>query len=372
PVHAQRPGTHPVDHADRRSRGHRRTARTRRAGGRGQARRRGRLLPRSFRHAVGRPDPGHRSRPDRRRRQLRRHLRGQLAHRRQPGNLPAPGQRQRRAGGDDARAGRRQYAQGRTRARRRRDGRKIARPGFRDMSFATMTDGAAAPACARVRGITSVCSAHPLVIEAALRHGLEESRPVLIEATCNQVNHRGGYTGMTPADFRRFVLDIADRVGMTHDRILLGGDHLGPNPWKSLPADAAMDEAAAMVEAYVLAGFTKIHLDTSMGCSGEPVALDNAATAARAAPLAQVAERAAVRSGHPPPMYVIGTEVPVPGGALEEIGELEVTTPEAALETLRIHREAFDALGLVEAFGRVIAAVVQPGVEFGNANVVVY
>lgn len=240
------------------------------------------------------------------------------------------------------------------------------------MSIATMTDAASAPACARVRGITSVCSAHPLVIEAALRHGLEESRPVLIEATCNQVNHRGGYTGMTPADFRRFVLDIADRVGMTHDRILLGGDHLGPNPWKSLPADAAMDEAAAMVEAYVLAGFTKIHLDTSMGCRGEPVALDNEATAARAAQLARVAERAAAGSGHPPPMYVIGTEVPVPGGALEEIGELEVTTPEAALETLRVHRESFDALGLGDAFGRVIAAVVQPGVEFGNANVVVY
>lgn len=241
------------------------------------------------------------------------------------------------------------------------------------MSIATMrTKAASESASARVRGITSVCSAHPLVIEAALRQGLEESRPVLIEATCNQVNHRGGYTGMTPADFRRFVLGIADRVGMAHDRILLGGDHLGPNPWKSLQAEAAMDEAAAMVEAYVLAGFTKIHLDTSMGCQGEPVALDNQATATRAAQLARVAEQAAARSGHPPPMYVIGTEVPVPGGALEEIRELEPTTPAAALETLRVHRDAFAALGLDEAFGRVIAAVVQPGVEFGNANVVVY
>lgn len=225
---------------------------------------------------------------------------------------------------------------------------------------------------ARARGITSVCSAHPLVIEAALRHGLEGPHPVLIEATCNQVNHRGGYTGMTPADFRRFVLEIADRVGFDHGRILLGGDHLGPNPWKSLPAAAAMEEAARMVEAYVLAGFTKIHLDTSMGCEGEPVALDNALTAARAAQLAKVAERAAVGSGHPAPMYVVGTEVPVPGGALEEIHDLEVTSPDAALETLRVHREAFSAEGLQAAFGRVIAAVVQPGVEFGNANVVVY
>lgn len=227
-------------------------------------------------------------------------------------------------------------------------------------------------ALGRARGITSVCSAHPLVIEAALRQGLDDGRPVLIEATCNQVNHRGGYTGMTPADFRGFVLAIADRVGFDHDRILFGGDHLGPNPWKSLPAALAMDEAAAMVEAYVLAGFTKIHLDTSMGCRGEPVALGNGATAVRAARLASVAEQAAVRSGHPLPLYVIGTEVPVPGGAREEVAELEVTRPEAALETLRVHREAFAALGLEAAFGRVVAAVVQPGVEFGDANVVVY
>jgi len=54
-------------------------------------------------------------------------------------------------------------------------------------------------------GLTSVCSAHPLVIEAALRHGLNHRSPVLIEATCNQVNQFGGYTGQTPADFARFV-----------------------------------------------------------------------------------------------------------------------------------------------------------------------
>ena len=228
------------------------------------------------------------------------------------------------------------------------------------------------PVLARARGITSVCSAHPLVIEAALVEALASGQPALIEATCNQVNHLGGYTGMTPLDFRRFVREIAERVGYNADRILLGGDHLGPNPWKSRPAADAMDEAAAMVRAYVQAGFTKIHLDTSMGCLGEPTALGNDVTAARAAQLAPVAEHAALDAGLAPPRYVVGTEVPVPGGALEEIVGLEVTRPEAALETLRIHREAFSALGLEAAFDRVIAIVVQPGVEFGHANVVRY
>jgi D-tagatose-bisphosphate aldolase class II non-catalytic subunit len=217
-------------------------------------------------------------------------------------------------------------------------------------------------------GITSVCSAHPVVIEAALRLGAEDGSPVVIEATCNQVNQDGGYTGMTPAVFRAFVDAIADRTGFPRDRLILGGDHLGPNPWKHLPPADALGRARAMVDAYIRAGFTKIHLDTSMGCAGEPAALSDALTAERAADLATVAEAAADL----PPVYVIGTEVPVPGGATESLDHLEVTSPAAAIETVAVHRRAFAARGLDAAFARAIAAVVQPGVEFGNDSVAVY
>lgn len=78
-------------------------------------------------------------------------------------------------------------------------------------------------------GICSVCSAHPLVIEAALRFDLHTNNSVLIEATSNQVNQFGGYTGMQPADFRDFVYAIAREVGFPLERLILGGDHLGPN-----------------------------------------------------------------------------------------------------------------------------------------------
>jgi D-tagatose-bisphosphate aldolase class II non-catalytic subunit len=221
-------------------------------------------------------------------------------------------------------------------------------------------------------GITSVCSAHPLVIEAALRLGKAEGAPVLIEATCNQVNQEGGYTGMTPADFRGFVEAIADGVGFSRGDLILGGDHLGPNPWKHLPPAEALARARTMVTAFVRAGFTKIHLDTSMGCAGESVALADEVTAERAADLAAAAEAAVDPEAFGPPVYVIGTEVPVPGGALEALDHLQVTRPEAALETVEIHREAFAARGLQSAFDRAIGVVVQPGVEFGNADVVVY
>jgi D-tagatose-1,6-bisphosphate aldolase subunit GatZ/KbaZ len=222
------------------------------------------------------------------------------------------------------------------------------------------------------RGITSVCSAHPLVIEATLRHAARRGDVVLIEATCNQVNQEGGYTGMKPVDFRAFIECIATEVGFPANRIILGGDHLGPNPWRKLAAEDAMARAEAMVTAYVEAGFEKLHLDTSMGCAGEPVALADELTAARAARLAKAAEEAARRSGRRLPVYVIGTEVPPPGGATHALDELEITRREAALRTLDVHRWAFAEAGVSPALERVIAIVVQPGVEFGNANVALY
>jgi D-tagatose-1,6-bisphosphate aldolase subunit GatZ/KbaZ len=221
------------------------------------------------------------------------------------------------------------------------------------------------------RGITAVCSAHPLVIEAAMLEAVGDDESVLIEATCNQVNHEGGYTGMTPAAFRTEVLRIAERVGLPRARIILGADHLGPSPWRDRPADEAMAQAEAMVTAFAAAGYEKIHLDTSMGCRDEPTSLPDSTTAKRAARLAAIAEQAALRAGTTP-RYIVGTEVPTPGGAVEGIAQLLVTKPESALATYEAHKRAFADEKAEAAFERVIALVVQPGVEFGSDDVVVY
>lgn len=228
---------------------------------------------------------------------------------------------------------------------------------------------ASARAAGRSVGITSVCSAHPIVIEAALRQAAEDGTEALIEATCNQVNQEGGYTGMTPAGFRDLVHGIARRVGFDLTRLVLGGDHLGPNPWRHLPAAEAMARAEAMVAAYAEAGYQKLHLDCSMGCAGEPAVLDDATTADRAARLAARAEGA---SQSQKPVYVIGTEVPTPGGAVEALDHLVLTRPEAVLETYAIHERAFRDHGAKSAWRRVIAIVVQPGVEFSHDRVAIY
>lgn len=222
-------------------------------------------------------------------------------------------------------------------------------------------------------GITSICSAHPLVIEATFRHAIAAGAPlVLIEATSNQVNQDGGYTGMTPADFRDFVHRIAARAGFPGERLVLGGDHLGPNAWTRLPADDAMAKAEVMVGDYVRAGFGKIHLDCSMSCADDPLPLPERTIAERAARLARAAEGAYYGPADDAPVYVIGTEVPVPGGAAEDLAELAVTPPDAALATVEMHRDLFRREGLDRAWERVIATVVQPGVEFDHEKVVDY
>lgn len=232
----------------------------------------------------------------------------------------------------------------------------------------------AAQAAGIPRGIPSICSANEFVIEAALARALHSGSPVLIEATCNQVNQFGGYMGMRPAEFRAYVHRIAARVGLPAERIILGGDHLGPNPWRREPAAAAMGKAAALVREYVQAGFTKIHLDASMPLGDDPggeTGIEPRTAAARGAELCRAAEEAA-RPLATKPVYVIGTEVPAPGGSREAESGVAVTKPAHFEETVELARRMFASQGLEAAWERVIAVVVQPGVEFGGETVQEY
>lgn len=266
------------------------------------------------------------------------------------------------------------------------------------------------------QGICSICSANEYVIGAALHRASLSDAYVLIESTANQVDQFGGYTGMKPADFRNFVHGIAEKQCFPLERVLLGGDHLGPLTWKSELNEDAMLNADELVRQYASAGFTKIHLDTSMhlGEDRKDRPLDPLVMAQRAARLCQVAEescraveesvRGAEESGRGAekscqaaeesvhgaeasgrvaeasgrvaskgsPVYVIGSEVPIPGGNHEEDEDLQITRAEDFNKTVEIFEKVFREKGLASAWERVIAVVVQPGVEFGDESVHAY
>ncbi|PVA06756.1 class II D-tagatose-bisphosphate aldolase non-catalytic subunit [Thalassorhabdomicrobium marinisediminis] len=208
--------------------------------------------------------------------------------------------------------------------------------------------------------IPSVCSAHPDVLRASLVLAQQRDRHVVIEATSNQVNQDGGYTGMRPTDFIDLTHKIADAAGVDRERIIFGGDHLGPQAWRAMPAEQAMEKARVLVRDYVKAGFGKIHLDCSEGCAGEPAQLGDDQTAERSADLARVCADAGEDL-----LFVVGTEVPPPGGArADEDGAIAPTDAEAARKTLAAHMETFGALSPM-----IGGLVVQPGVEFTPTDV---
>jgi D-tagatose-1,6-bisphosphate aldolase subunit GatZ/KbaZ len=225
-------------------------------------------------------------------------------------------------------------------------------------------------------GMYSVCSANSWVLEAAMHQALEDDSVVCIESTSNQVNQFGGYTGLTPSQFVDFVHSIAKRADFSLSRIVLGSDHLGPYPWRNETAASAVGKACELVRSTVKAGYNKIHLDASMTCSDDApdAPLADQVIAQRAAAICQVAEKmhTELHDGSPAPVYVIGTEVPIPGGEQEPGAAPAATRVQDAQGTLKSFHAAFSELGLSAAWERVVGLVVQPGVEFGDASVFEY
>ena len=230
-------------------------------------------------------------------------------------------------------------------------------------------------------GIYSCCSANEYVIKAALLRGKEDNSCVLIESTANQCDQYGGYTGMKPADFKKFVEKLADEISFDKSRLFLGGDHLGPLTFASKPEEEAMKESEELIRSYVAAGFTKIHIDTSMKVADDDpdTRLSDATIARRGARLARVAEDtfAKLREENPDavePVYIVGSEVPIPGGQQggAAADHVEVTKPEDFKATLKTFEEAFRSNGLEHAWNNVIGIVVQPGVEEKDAGCTEY
>ena len=227
-------------------------------------------------------------------------------------------------------------------------------------------------------GIFSVCCSNNYVIEASMEKLLNKNIPLLVEATANQVDQFGGYTGMKPKDYVEYIYKIAERIGFPKERIILGGDHLGPLTWKNIDPSEAMENAKSLIREYVLAGFTKIHIDTSMPLKGdiESGKFGDALIADRASVLCKIAEEAYLELKEENknalhPVYIIGSEVPIPGGAQVEEEEEgpKVTSVEGFKTTVETFKSAFKGYGVGDAWQYVIGVVVQPGVEFSSDEV---
>lgn len=227
-------------------------------------------------------------------------------------------------------------------------------------------------------GITSICSANGFVVGAVLEHALKKNQTVCLESTGQQVNQFGGYSGMHPRQFAKHIRQTSDTLKLREDQIILGGDHLGPDAWRFETADVAMAKAGELIRHCVQAGYQKLHLDPSMPCrddvfNGHPY-LPAKTIADRTAALCEIAEDAYKAISHDEPCltYVVGTEVPTPGGLYQDKSSITVSSVKDVEETIYQMRSAFTKNGLESAWNRCVAIVVEAGVSFGPEAVLDY
>ena len=228
-------------------------------------------------------------------------------------------------------------------------------------------------------GIPSYCSANEIVIEVAIDRAIAHNKPVLIEATTNQVNQTGGYTGMNPFEFVEFVRSIAERRGCPRELLVFGGDHLGLLTWCNLPASEAMEKAEELVRAYIRAGFLKNNIDTSIKIADDDSenVLSTEVIAKRGVLLYKACmevycEMLKVNPDCVSLVFVIGSEVPIPGGTTEVEPSINVVNPLDFERTVETYKKIFEKSGSKDGWKDIIAVVIQPGVEFGYSQIFSY
>lgn len=211
--------------------------------------------------------------------------------------------------------------------------------------------------------LISICTSNFYVLKATFRYFKEKDKNFLIESTSNQVNPYGGYTGLKPIDFVSKIRQISKEVGF--DKYFIGTDHAGTYPWRKGDKESAMKKAKELIRESVKSGYFKIHLDTSYPLKGEET-LSLKEIIEREMELCMVAEEEA-KDLERKPVYVIGTDVPRPGGDVWK--KSKVTPKEELIEMLQEFKKALNDKNMESTWERVIAVVVQLGTEFGDKDI---
>lgn len=169
--------------------------------------------------------------------------------------------------------------------------------------------------------LLAVCPNSAAVAEAAVLAARRGRAPMLFAATLNQVDHDGGYTGWTPAQFVAAIREYAEQhtwQGPLYPCL----DHGGP--WlkdrhraQRLPLDQAMNELKLSLTACLQAGYRLLHIDPTVDLTlapGEPLPLE--ALVQRTVELIGHVEGERARLGLPPVSYEVGSEE-VHGGLVD-------------------------------------------------------
>ena len=161
----------------------------------------------------------------------------------------------------------------------------------------------------KTKALPSFCTANIDVLKSIMFFCNLKKLPCLIECTSNQVNQDGGYTNKTPKKFIKEISNLRKKIKLSKNRLFIGGDHLGPLPWKKKNKQLAIKNSIKLIESFLKEKFCKIHIDTSIKCRDDKI-FNNEIIFERTK---QILENIKIKKRINDKFLIIGSEVPISG-----------------------------------------------------------
>lgn len=210
------------------------------------------------------------------------------------------------------------------------------------------------------KAVPSFCTSNKEVLNTIIFYCKRKNLPCLIESTSNQVNQYGGYTGKTPINFYTDLKKILKKNNFNSQNLYVGGDHLGPLPWKNKNEKIAMNNSIKLINNCLDSKYTKIHVDTSIKCSNEN-SINHSIIFERTK---YIIEKSKLKKNLKKIFLIIGTEVPLSGS--NEKGKIKLTQEKQIILEVKKFRN------LLKKFYKKklkFGLVVEPGMRFMHYNI---
>ena len=210
------------------------------------------------------------------------------------------------------------------------------------------------------KALPSFCTANFDVIESIFYFCNLNKLPCLIECTSNQVNQYGGYSQHSPKTFIKEVNNLRKKIKLNQSQLFLGGDHLGPLPWKNISSKKALDNSINLIDKFLNEKFDKIHIDTSIKCKNDKFINSEIIFSRTFKILNSLNIKKKIKNK----FLVIGTEVPLSGS--DDNKNIIITNfKKIKTESLKFKKFLNDQKFKEKKFG----LVVEPGMKYMNSTI---
>ena len=204
------------------------------------------------------------------------------------------------------------------------------------------------------KGLPSFCTSNVDVLKTIFFFCQTNKFPCLIESTSNQVNQFGGYTNKTPRMFYKNKSILSKKFNLKKN-LFLGGDHLGPLPFKNQNSNKAIINSIRLINNYLKSDFCKIHIDTSIKCKNDREINQKIIFERTKKILTKINLKKKIKKI----FLVIGTEVPLSGS--NEKGKISITEDKQIMEEVKQFKKL-----LLSLYNRKVkfALVIEPGMRY--------